>query len=96
MAASFAATHDLQDLAARFPGQIKVDDDEIRTIDKGLLIERPNEMDGFLPVVRNAEFANDAVLFEGLEDEPRVGRIVFCEKNRTAAARRSASLLRGA
>jgi hypothetical protein len=95
VAASFTATHGLQDLAAGFPGQIEVDDDEIRTINKGLLVERPDEMDGFLPVVSDAEFACDAVLFEGLADEPRVGRIVFCEENRTDAARRPASLLRG-
>ena len=49
VAASFTSTHCLQYLAARFPGQIKVDDNEIRTIDKRLSIQRPDVIDGFLP-----------------------------------------------
>ena len=98
VAASFTSTHCLQYLAARFPGQIKVDDNEIRTIDKRLSIQRPDVIDGFLAVVGYAELASDAVLFEGLADEAGIGSIVFHQENGTGSVRRSFAirLLRGA
>jgi len=98
VAASLASTHCLQDLAARFPGQIKVDDNEVRTIDQRLPIKRSNIINGFLAVVRHAELACEAMLFEGLADESGVGRIVFHQENGTGSARRNSAtrLLRGA